>query len=1092
MIREDVVSIGFEVEQNPFGELMAGINDIKAKLGILNETSDDLKDVGQEANLAAKDVSNLADSLRAPPAGELAKPVEAVETAAKGAQSEVGGLSNEMDYVGKTDMSSGVQELGNKTKTPRKGLKELLGQAKKIAKEKLDTGIKQLPPHLQIGIKVGAGLGKVLGKAAKISFKSVASGVKSLASHAASAAKSLGQMAVKGSIKGIAIGLTAATAAMGAGAVAAYNLGAAYETSLAKVSTMVDTSLITMDELSGQVIGLSNATGEGAAELNEAVYQALSAGAKSDQVVDLVSTAVKAAKGGFTDTTTAVDGLTSTLNAYGMATGEAEGLANQFLITQNKGKTTFGELASSIGGVAPTAKAAGVGVDQLLAGVASLTANGVGTSEAMTGIKAALSNVIKPSSEAEKMAKSLGLEFNTAALQSKGLVGFLDDVKKATGGDTDKMAKLFGSVEALNTVLTLTSDQGSQLMNDTLNEMATNTGALDAAYETMADTTQESVKRGLNTFKNLGIGIFQSSEGIVSDLTGLFAQSGQELYEAFQNGGMDGLSDQVGTTLTNVLVTLTGYLPRLVQSGVSIVQSLISGVIRNRAQISQSVITGVTTLLTGLVQMVPQLISAGIMLLGSLLQGLNQQMPGILSVGLAAIQNLCAGLIANAPSIIQSGISLIMQLINGLIAAAPTILITGIQLVIQLVQGLIRAIPQLVQAIPQLISAIITTLMSVNWIKLGLDIIKGIGSGLVEGIKGLFSKGEDAGKEVGDGLTAGLNESTSDIVAAGDETATAATESMAPDSVDLADYGVQAGDSLAAGITAGTPAVAGAAGTVSDDFLNSLNGLQDTSGIGANAVSNLADGMAANAATVQVPMDLAGAEEWNTAMQSLVEQTEQSINTIPDIFEESLTATNDTIAGNLTTMQAKFSGALVAMEARSRIFGATLKGIFEGIRLYNTGVNIMTGLNNGMQSMKGSLLATARGIASGISGSMNQTLDIHSPSRVTEQTGEYTDLGLIKGMQNLHGKVAGAARSVGDTTARHMVPFKSRYTPDSSMVTNSQTSSEVNTYSPVFNLTLNGASATDSNERKVKRWVREAMKEAMEGMGRTNPRLREV
>ena len=159
---------------------------------------------------------------------------------------------------------------------------------------------------------------------------------------------------------------------------------------------------------------------------------------------------------------------------------------------------------------------------------------------------------------------------------------------------------------------------------------------------------------------------------------------------------------------------------------------------------------------------------------------------------------------------------------------------------------------------------------------------------------------------------------------------------------------------------------------------------------------------------------------------------------------------------------------------------------------YNTGVNIMTGLNNGMQSMKGSLLATARGIASGISGSMNQTLDIHSPSRVTEQTGEYTDLGLIKGMQNLHGKVAGAARSVGDTTARHMVPFKSRYTPDSSMVTNSQTSSEVNTYSPVFNLTLNGASATDSNERKVKRWVREAMKEAMEGMGRTNPRLREV
>lgn len=72
-----------------------------------------------------------------------------------------------------------------------------------------------------------------------------------------------------------------------------------------------------------------------------------------------------------------------------------------------------------------------------------------------------------------------------------------------------------------------------------------------------------------------------------------------------------------------------------------------------------------------------------------------------------------------------------------------------------------------------------------------------------------------------------------------------------------------------------------------------------------------------------------------------------------------------------------------------------------------------------------------------------------------------------------------------------MSPIQSRYSPDSSSVTNQNTSNVAN-YSPSFNLTLNGASASDSNERKVKRWVREAIKEAMDGMGRTNPRLREV
>lgn len=1052
IIREDVVSIGFDVERNPFADLTDGINEVKAKLGIMDAAGEGLNDVAKEARAAGDEVENLANGIHAPPGDALSKPLVEAGNAAGVAEGQVAGLRDGMLEVGKEKLTDGVEGLDEGLKAPKTGFKDLLGQAKKISREKLDTGIKQLPPHLQLGIRAGAELGKVLGKAARISFKSVSTGVKSIATHATSAAKSLGQMAVKGSIKGIAVGLAATTAAMGAGAVAAYNLGTAYETSLAKVSTMVDTSLITMDELSGQVMSLSNTTGEGASELNEAVYQALSAGAKSDQVVDLVGTAVKAAKGGFTDTTTAVDGLTSTLNAYGMATSDAEGLANQFLITQNKGKTTFGELASSIGGVAPTAKAAGVGVDQLLAGVASLTANGVGTSEAMTGIKAALSNVIKPSSEAEKMAKSLGLEFNTAALQSKGLVGFLDDVKKATGGDTDKMAKLFGSVEALNTVLTLTSDQGSQLMNDTLNEMATNTGALDAAYETMADTTQESVRRGLNTFKNLGIGIFQSSEGIVSDLTGLFARSGQELYEAFQADGMDGLSEQIGTTLTNVLVTLTGYLPQLVQGGMSIIQSLISGIIQNREQISQSVIAGVTTLLTGLVQLAPQLLTAGVLMLGSILQGLDQQMPNILNAGLTAIQNLCAGLLANAPSIIQSGISIIMQLLNGLIAAAPTILVTGIQLVIMLAQGLIAAIPQLIQTIPTIVSAIITTLMSVDWLKLGLDIIKGIGNGLVQGIKGLFSKGKDAGKEVGDGVAAGLDESTSQLTAAADQTTADATENLKPDTDLLNNYGMQMPAAVASGIDNGAA---------------------------------LAEVSAAGLGTATL-------DAMNEAMAGTAEGTQPILDGLSTSFDGTMTDMNLTADTQMTQLDTAVQAGFSGIVTDAGKFGNDFKDEIERTDLYQSGINIMRGLNNGLKSMRSTVISTARGIGTDLKGAVNGSLDIHSPSGVMEESGENTGLGLIKGMEKLSGKITRTAQGIADRTAVNMSPMRSQYSPESTSSSGTSQTSQVNTWNPVFNLTLNGASASDSNERKVRRWVKEAMKEAMEGMGRTNPRLQEV
>lgn len=86
-----------------------------------------------------------------------------------------------------------------------------------------------------------------------------------------------------------------------------------------------------------------------------------------------------------------------------------------------------------------------------------------------------------------------------------------------------------------------------------------------------------------------------------------------------------------------------------------------------------------------------------------------------------------------------------------------------------------------------------------------------------------------------------------------------------------------------------------------------------------------------------------------------------------------------------------------------------------------------------------------------------------------------------------------SARGIGGTVARNIAPFRSRYAPETSpSVINNRSLNQVSNYSPVFNLTLNGASASDSNERKVKRWVKESMKECFDGIGRSQPRPQEV
>lgn len=335
-----------------------------------------------------------------------------------------------------------------------------------------------------------------------------------------------------------------------AAAVTAVKMGADFEDGAAKVNTLLNLEGKKFEEIKRQMIEFSNDFKIANTEVTEATYQAISAGVKQDKVFTVLSASAKASKAGFTDLTTAIDGITNVLNSYGLESEQAEEIANQMLITQNKGKTTFGELATSISDVTGVAKQAGVSTKDLLASLAALTANGLDTSKAVTGVKAALSNMIKPSGIATKTAEELGITFDHTVLKEKGFAGTLkylgdaisnlspefaetqramaqnqEQMDKLTksgkqnsaefkaleennkllqeqfmsqadtqDGVLGKFAQLFGSVEALNSVLILSSNTGMNLYNETIKEMNTNTTALNTAYKQMDNTTNASIK----------------------------------------------------------------------------------------------------------------------------------------------------------------------------------------------------------------------------------------------------------------------------------------------------------------------------------------------------------------------------------------------------------------------------------------------------------------------------------------------------------------------------------------------------------------------------------------------------------------------
>lgn len=240
-------------------------------------------------------------------------------------------------------------------------------------------------------------------------------------------------------------------------------------------------------------------------------------------------------------------------------------------------KTTFGEMAQQMGNVTPIASALGVKTNELFSSLAVLTANGIQTREAVTGLKSAMSNIIKPSQQASDAAKALGIDFDASTVKTKGWLPFLTDVKdklkeaspefadasdkvntltarqneltksgqknsveyknnanalksakdqmsaleQSSNSQLSAFATMFGSVEGLNSILTLTSDQGISLYNDGMRQMQDGSNLTDDAFNKVNDTAGNRLKKSLNELKNSAINLGDAAEPLLEDTTNL-------------------------------------------------------------------------------------------------------------------------------------------------------------------------------------------------------------------------------------------------------------------------------------------------------------------------------------------------------------------------------------------------------------------------------------------------------------------------------------------------------------------------------------------------------------------------------------------
>lgn len=299
-----------------------------------------------------------------------------------------------------------------------------------------------------------------------------------------------------------------------------WEVGSSFETSFSKASTLFGDVSVDTDNLKSKIVDMSKQTGISAEELNETLYQAMSAGIPVTEdmgtALAAVQTAAKLSVGGFTSSSTAMSGLTTAINAYGLSADDASRIADEFILVQNKGVTTVDELASNMGRAISTGSAYGVNLENLNAAYISLTKGGISTAESTTYLSSMMNELGDSGSDVGKvLQEKTGMSFSQLMDNGYSLADVLDILMASVDGDSSALMNLWGSAEAgkaANAILT----QGTDNFRQSLADLGNSSGTTEDAYSTMMDTADGKMKQVKEKANDLFIKVFEKAEPVIA------------------------------------------------------------------------------------------------------------------------------------------------------------------------------------------------------------------------------------------------------------------------------------------------------------------------------------------------------------------------------------------------------------------------------------------------------------------------------------------------------------------------------------------------------------------------------------------------
>lgn len=222
------------------------------------------------------------------------------------------------------------------------------------------------------------------------------------------------------------------------GAVASVHSAMHFQESMTTLVTGAGEAESNIKLVSNGLLKMAGEVGISAQQLAKGMYLVESAGYHGAEGLKVMHAAAEGARVGGASMTAVADGLTTALKDYRIPADQAAEVTSKLVATVARGKTHMEDLSSSLATVLPASSAAGVGLNQVLGAMATLTSVGTPAAKAATYLRQTILMLANPTAGAAHEMQALGLSAIDISthLGSRGLTGTFDILTKAI---TDKM-----------------------------------------------------------------------------------------------------------------------------------------------------------------------------------------------------------------------------------------------------------------------------------------------------------------------------------------------------------------------------------------------------------------------------------------------------------------------------------------------------------------------------------------------------------------------------------------------------------------------------------------------------------------------------